>query len=168
MVNAHAFDVQHFATVHGRRLLEPIEVDCPAPLARRSSYRAEVIGEKYYDKILRRFVGHEVRITLTIWGGTFAVVTGDFGKRRSRFFVISEPLVDGKSRCEVVVFAPYFGSRALGALVDPLMLRLRRHLTTAYLRDENEDLGQPRYNPNSLTEIDREMIEYFQWAADLD
>ncbi len=168
MVNAHAFDVQHFATVHGRRLLEPIEVDCPASMARRSSYRAEVLGERYYDHILRRFVGREVGITLTIWGGTFAVVTGDFGKRRSRFFVISEPLVDGRSRCEVIVFSPRLGNRALGMLIEPLTLHVRRHLTTAYLRHENEDLGHPRYNQGSLTEIDREMIEYFRWAAALD
>lgn len=168
MVNAHAFDVQHFAQVHGRRLLEPLRVDCPSPLARRSSYLAEILGEKYYDRILRRLVNRQVKITLTIWGGTFAVITANFGQRRSRFFVISEPLVDGKTRCEVIVFTPRLGNLLSRMLLQPLMLRVRRHLTTAYLKAESEDLGSPKYRRGTLTEIDREMIAYFQWAARLD
>ncbi|MAI73148.1 MAG: hypothetical protein CMM01_19880 [Rhodopirellula sp.] len=167
MVNAHAFDVQHFLSVHGRRLLEPLQVDSPSPFARRSSYLAEVIGEKYYDRFLRWAVNDRVRITLTIWGGTFAVVTGDFGQRKSRFFVISEPTGDGNTQCEVVVFTPRISNRFIGAVAEPLMLRTRRWLTTAYLEGENAGLGSPRYNPLSLTEIDREMVRYFQWAAEL-
>lgn len=167
MVNAHAFDVQHFMSVHGRRLLEPLQVDSPSPYARRSSYLAEIMGEKYYDRFLRRVVNDRVRITLTIWGGTFAVVTGDFGKRRSRFFVISEPQKNGNTRCEVLVFTPKMSNPIAGAVLEPFMLRLRRWLTTAYLRDESTGLGSPRYSPHSLTEIDREMVKYFQWAANL-
>ncbi|HAD58813.1 MAG TPA: hypothetical protein DCG12_06190 [Planctomycetaceae bacterium] len=167
MVNAHAFDVQHFLSVHGRRLLEPLEVDTPAPFARRSSYLAEVLGENYYDRILRWVINDRVRITLTIWGGTFAVVTGDFGKRKSRFFVISEPLSDGHTRCEVLVFTPRISSRIVGPVAERLMLHIRRWLTTAYLRDENSGLGSPSYNPLSLTENDHEMVKYFQWAAKL-
>jgi nitrite reductase/ring-hydroxylating ferredoxin subunit len=168
MVNAHAFDLQHFATVHGRRLTGPLQVDCPTAYARRSRYCAEVVGTKYYDRFLRSVVGREVEITLTIWGGTFAVVTGDFGKRRSRFFVISEPRVEGTTQCDVVVFTPRFNPRPLARIFEPLMLRLRRFLTTAYLRDESHSLGQPRYNQASLTEVDREMIEFFHWAAELE
>ena len=168
MVNAHAFDVQHFLTVHGRRLLEPIQVDSPSHFARRSSYVAKISGDKFYDRFLKRFVNRRVRITLTIWGGTFAVVTGNFGKRHSRFFVISEPMIDGQTRCEVVVFTPKLAGRIAGSILEPLMLRLRRLLTTAYLRDESTGLGSPKYNPHSLTEIDREMVEYFHWAASLD
>lgn len=168
MVNAHAFDLQHFATVHGRRLTTPLHVDCPAEFARRSRYRAEIVGERYYDRLLRRLVGREVEISLTIWGGTFAAVTGDFAGRRSRFFVISEPLVNGDTRCEVLVFTPKLSARVVGVILEPLMLCIRRWLTSAYLRDESHALGSPRYNPNSLTEIDRDMIDYFRWAATLE
>jgi len=167
MVNAHAFDVQHFLSVHGRRLLEPLQVDTPSPFARRSSYLAEVLGEKYSDRFLRWVINDRVRITLTIWGGTFAVVTGDFGQRKSRFFVISEPLSDGHTRCEVIVFTPRISSRIVGPVAERLMLHIRRWLTTVYLRDEHSGLGSPRYNPLSLTENDHEMVKYFQWAAEL-
>ena len=167
MVNAHAFDVQHFLSVHGRRLLEPLQVDTPSPFARRSSYLAEVLGEKYSDRFLRWVINDRVRITLTIWGGTFAVVTGDFGQRKSRFFVISEPLSNGHTRCEVIVFTPRISSRIVGPVAERLMLHIRRWLTTVYLRDEHSGLGSPRYNPLSLTETDHEMVKYFQWAAEL-
>ena len=167
MVNAHAFDVQHFLSVHGRRLLEPLQVDTPSPFARRSSYLAEVLGEKYSDRFLRWVINDRVRITLTIWGGTFAVVTGDFGQRKSRFFVISEPLSDGHTRCEVIVFTPRISSRIVGPVAERLMLHIRRWLTTVYLRDEHSGLGSPRYNPLSLIENDHEMVKYFQWAAEL-
>ena len=168
MVNAHAFDVQHFLSVHDRRLLEPLEVDTPAPFARRSSYTAEVLGQRFYDRFLRWAANDRVRITLTIWGGTFAVVTGNFGQRKSRFFVVSEPTTEGNTRCDVVVFTPRISNRVVGAVSEPLMLRIRRWLTTAYLRSELTGLGSPRYNPLSLTEIDHEMLKYFQWAAELD
>ncbi len=168
MVNAHAFDLQHFATVHGRRLTTPLAVDCPAEHARRSRYRAEIIGERCSDRFLRRALGREVEISLTIWGGTLAAVTGDFGGRRSRFFVISEPIANGDTRCDVLVFTPKLAPRWLGAVIEPLLLRLRRALTTAYLREESQALGCPRYHPHALTEVDRDMIEYFCWAAALE
>lgn len=167
MVAAHGFDVQHFETVHGRRLLGPLEVDTPAPLARRSRYRAEVLGEKYYDRFLRRWVGREVEISITTWGGTLVVITGDFGRARSRFFIVSHPQEDGATRCEIIVFAPRQSNRMIGAWAEPLTLGVRRWLTRAYLMDESHSLGSPQYNPRSLTELDREMIEFFHWAASL-
>ncbi len=166
MVSAHGFDLQHFETVHGRRLLGPLEVDSPAPLARRSRYRAEVLGDKFYDRFLRRFVGQEVEISITIWGGTFVVITGDFGGARSRFLIVTQPQDDGATRCEILVYARK-NRRLADTLTGPAILRLRRLLTYAYLIDESRSLGSPRYNPRSLTEIDREMIEYFHWAATL-
>lgn len=165
MVNAHAFDVQHFGSVHGRRLLEPLKVDEPAPFARRSCYLAEVLSNNIHSFVLRRLVSDRVKITLTIWGGTFAVVTGDFGKSRSRFFVISEPNSEGHTMCDVVVFTPQFSNPIIGSVLQPLMLRIRRWLTTGYLQHERAGLGSPRYNPHSLIEVDQEMIRYFQWAA---
>jgi phenylpropionate dioxygenase-like ring-hydroxylating dioxygenase large terminal subunit len=167
MVAAHGFDLQHFETVHGRRLTSPLEVDSPAPLARRSRYRAEVLGDKFYDRILRRFVGREVEITITTWGGTFVVITGDFGGAQSRFLIVTQPQEDGTTLCEIVVFARKRRNRVLGWLVEPVTLWVRRFLTHAYLIDESRSLGSPQYNPHSLTEIDREMIEFFHWAASL-
>jgi hypothetical protein len=167
MVTAHGFDLQHFESVHGRRLTGPLEVDCPAPFARRSQYRAAVLGEKFYDRFLRRFVGDEVEISITTWGGTFVVITGDFGRARSRFFIVTQPLEGGKTLCEIIVFTRKVRNRLIGRLVEPLALAVRRLLTRAYLIDESHSLGSPLYNASSLTDVDRDMIEFFHWAASL-
>src|SRR5207248_8991087 len=83
MVGAHAFDLQHFASVHDRRLTTPLAVDCPAPYARRSRYSALVEGASIYDRLLRRFVGTTVDISITTWAGTFFCLTGSFQRARS-------------------------------------------------------------------------------------
>jgi len=82
---AHAFDMQHFLAVHDRRLVAPPQVDCPLPFARRNRYRAEVVGGSVYDRILRTFAGDVVEISITVFGGPFVLVTGDFGRVMSRF-----------------------------------------------------------------------------------
>jgi nitrite reductase/ring-hydroxylating ferredoxin subunit len=167
MVTAHAFDLQHFETVHGRRLLGPLEVDSPSQFARRSCYTAELLGERYYDRFLRHAVSREVEITLTTWGGTFVVITGDFGTAQSRFLIVTQPLEGGTTLCEIIVYARKWRNRLLGAALEPISLRLRRLLTHAYLMDESRSLGSPSYNPRHLTQLDCEMIEFFRWAATL-
>jgi len=167
MVTAHGFDLQHFETVHGRRLIGPLEVDSPAPLARRSRYRAAVLGEKFYDRFLRRMVGGEVEITITTWGGTFVVIEGDFGRAKSRFLIVTQPREDGTTLCEIIVYLRKWRNRLLGAILEPVALWFRRFLTHAYLIDESRSLGNPQYNPHHLTQLDREMLEFFRWAAAL-
>jgi nitrite reductase/ring-hydroxylating ferredoxin subunit len=165
MNSAHAFDRQHFAAVHDRELLAPPAIDCPAPYARRNSYPARVVGHTVFDRILRVVAGRTVRITLTIWGGTFAVVTADFERFRSLFLMPTRPLENGQTLCEGIVYAP----RAALPLriVMPIALWVRRLFTHGYLKDEARRLRATRYIPESLGENDREMIEFFQWVAAL-
>jgi aminopyrrolnitrin oxygenase len=167
MVAAHGYDTQHFETVHGRRLHGPLDVDCPSPFARRSRYRADVIGEAYYDRLLRRFAGRTVDISITTWGGTLVFITGTFPRAVSRFMIALEPLEDATTRCQVIVFTQQLRNRVARRILQPVGLRVRRLLTEAYLIAEAKDLGTPRYNPDGLVEADRTMVEYFHWAAAL-
>lgn len=160
---AHAFDVQHFASVHDRELIAPPQVDFPAPFARRNRYRAKVVGLSALDRFLRLFAGKTVEITLSICGGTFALVTGDFGRVRSRFIISMQPLEDGRTLCEGIVFA-----RATRVpFLDGIGLALRRLFTFGYLAAEVQHLRGTRYNPASLGQNDADMIEFFQWAVSL-
>ena len=109
MSSSHAFDMQHFASVHDRELIEPPVIDCPAPFARRNSYHAKVVGQHLLDRLLNRYAGKTVRITLSVCGGTFALVTANFGGAHSRFLVSQQPLENGQSGnlgCAVVLAAP--------------------------------------------------------------
>ena len=163
---AHAFDTQHFLAVHDRELVAPPETDRPAPFARRNSYRAKVLGKTRLDRWLRSIAGDMVNITITVWGGTFVLVTGDFDRARSRFIITTRPLEDGTTLCEGIVFGPR-GPSALARALTPTALRIRRFFTYGYLLDETTRLRGTRYQPASLGPPDRDMIEFFQWAASL-
>lgn len=157
--SAHAFDRQHFDAVHDRRLLAPPEIDCPAPFARRNRYRAEVLGRTPLDRVLRATAGRFVGITLTVWGGTFVCITGDFERARSRFLMVTRPLENGHTLCEGLVFAP--------RPANPLTLWLRRFFTHGYLADEARTLRGTRYDAARFVEADADMIDYFHWLAAL-
>jgi nitrite reductase/ring-hydroxylating ferredoxin subunit len=166
MLAANGFDEQHFRIVHGRRLTAPPRVDCPAPFARRMDYVAEVTGSSIFDRLLRRFAGPVVRVTITSWGGPLILVTGEFRRARSYMTIATQPWPDGRTLSEVIVFAPR-GRSFLARLVQPLGLWVRRVFTHGFMRDEYTRLAGIRYNPHCLVESDRLMIEFFQWIATL-
>jgi nitrite reductase/ring-hydroxylating ferredoxin subunit len=165
MNSAHAFDRQHFAAVHDRELLAPPAIDCPAPYARRNSYAARIVGDSAIDRVLRLTAGRTVRTSLTIWGGTFAVITSDFERAPSGFLMAMEPLEDGRTMCHGIVFARR--PRGPLRLLAPLQLRLRRLLTHGYLKEEARRLRSTRYKPGSLGPNDQDMIDFFHWVAAL-
>jgi hypothetical protein len=160
---SHAFDVQHFASVHDRELIEPPEIDYPAPFSRRIDYRARVVGQHLLDRLLRRFAGKTVRITISVCGGTIMPVTGDFGGVHSRFIVAAQPLENGQTLCEGICFARRTG---IGVL-DRINLAIRRVFTHGYLAAETRELRGTCYRPHSLGPNDQELIDYFRWVADL-
>lgn len=160
---SHAFDMQHFASVHDRELLEPPEIDSPAPFARRNSYHAKVIGQRLADRLLHRFAGKTVRITISVCGGTIVLVTGNFGGAYSRFIISAQPLENGQTLCEGICFAP----RSSVPFVNRISLALRRIFTYGYLVAETREIRGTQYRPENLGSNDREMIEYFQWVAAL-
>ena len=160
MNSAHAFDRQHFAAVHDRELLAPPVIDCPAPYARRNSYPAKVVGDTVFDRILRVTAGRTVKTTLTIWGGTFAVITADFERLRSGFLLAMEPLEDGRTQCQGIVLVHR-------GILSSLQLRVRRLFTHGYLKEEARRLRSTRYNPLHLGQNDQEMIDFFHWVASL-
>jgi nitrite reductase/ring-hydroxylating ferredoxin subunit len=164
---AHGFDTQHFDAVHDRRLIAPPQVDCPHPFARRNRYRAEVLGRTTLDKFLKTFAGRSVEITITNWGGTFVVISGDFSHARSRFIIATRPIENGHTLCEGIVFGPRSGNPLTQLLVQPVMLALRRLFTHGYLKDEANHLLGTRYNPECMIENDRDMIEFFNWVVSL-
>jgi hypothetical protein len=164
---AHAFDMQHFSAVHDRELVAPPEVDCPAPYARRNSYRARVLGRTPLDRVLKLGAGGTVEITITTWGGTFVLVTGAFNRARSRFIIATMQLEDGTTRCEGIVFAQRGRNLVTRAVFDPFSLWVRRLFTYGYLKDETRRLRGTQYRPLSLGAPDRDMIEFFQWVVSL-
>jgi aminopyrrolnitrin oxygenase len=164
---AHGYDTQHFDAVHDRKLIAPPQIDRPHPFARRNRYRAEVLGRTMMDKFLKIFAGRTVEISITNWGGTFVLITGDFDHARSRFIIATQPLDGGKTLCEGIVFAPRMKNPLARALFEPLTLALRRFFTHGYLKDEAGRLLGTRYDPATMIPHDRDMIDFFNWVVAL-
>jgi nitrite reductase/ring-hydroxylating ferredoxin subunit len=167
MFASHAFDEQHFAAVHDRRLIGEPLVDCPAPFARRNRYTALVEGTGIYDRLLRRFVGRQADISITTWGGTLFFLTGKFRRTLSRFLIAAQPLDANTILAEGIVFTCRGHNPLTRALLNPLSLWLRRLFTRGYLNDEADRLGSPHYSPATMVEGDRDMIDFFNWVIEL-
>ena len=167
MLVANGFDTQHFQAVHDRRLCDPPEVDCPAPLARRMRVRWEVTGNSIFDRLLRWFVGHEVKVSITSWGGPLVLVTGSFRRAQSYIWIAAQPSEEEQSLVEVIVFAPRRSNGLARLLLQPLSLWLRRLFTRGFMKGDIDRLPGVRYQPHRLTAGDRHLIDYFQWLTTL-
>jgi len=167
MISAHAFDVQHFETVHDRKLLAPPVIDCPTPFSRRCTHHSEVAGDTIFDRLLRIFASPTVTVQLTIWGNNFCMVEGKFKRVTSRFFLLMSPLDDGTTQVHGTVFKRRSKVSVLGPLIDKVALETRRWFTAGYLNDENVTLGSPEYRPATMIEQDKEVVAYFHWALTL-
>jgi len=164
LVNANSFDVQHFRAGHDRELLGEPVVDCLHPYARRIRVTFQVAGDSIFDRLLRRFAGEHVTVSMTNWGGTIVVVTGDFRRARSTFITYNEPISEQSCFQNVLV---YSRRSRLGPLADKTRLFVRRLFTRGFMAGEFSTLAGIRYNPDRLLACDLLMVEFFEWVAGL-
>jgi len=163
----NAFDLQHFEVVHDRRLIGTPEIDEPIPYARRIRFRAEITGDSTYDRLLKGFLGREVRISITSFGGPYVLVEGDFGRAVSRILVANRPLDERRAATEVVVYSPRRGPPWLEPLWLPAMLGLRSWFTRGFMNNDFDRLRGMRYDPQRLVAADRDLAKFFHWLCEL-
>ena len=157
MIASQGFDIQHFESVHDRRLLSPPDLRQLSPFAFRSFYKAVNIGEELRDVVLRFLVGKTVELTMDNWGGTMFVIKAIFPRACSRFLVSFRPMEDGTTHFDVLVFTP----RGIASLARPL----RRWFTRAHLEAEASLIRGTVYRPTHLIPEDQGMIQCFHWLA---
>jgi hypothetical protein len=168
MLAAHAFDVQHFETVHQRRLLAPPIIDTPLPFARRNSYSAEVCGSSMRERVLGLLGGKMVSMSITAYGGTMFLLSGKFRRSETKFIINAIPTDDGECDTYGIVFARRGNSKnPFIRIINRATLHIRRAFTFGYLRDEARDFAGARYRPGRFIENDREVIDYFNWVVKL-
>jgi nitrite reductase/ring-hydroxylating ferredoxin subunit len=166
MMASNGFDLEHFQVVHDRKMIDEPWVDSPAPFARRMNYRARITGRSIYDRLIRRFLGSEVQVTITSWAGPFIVVTSRFQRACSYLIICGQPLPEDATLVETIVFARGM-SGPLRPLVQPLGLWLRRLFTQGFLANDTARLVGVRYSPHSLVQGDAEMAAFFDWLVQL-
>jgi nitrite reductase/ring-hydroxylating ferredoxin subunit len=177
LVGTNGFDLQHFIGLHDRRLVAAPAIDIPHTMARRIVATFEVCGNKWRDRLTRKFAGRWVTMDVTVWSGTLAFVVARF--RDSLDF-------DGRSACtttygmteiralpsslnpkclvRVTVFR--HRRRRLSAL-DKLEARVKRHFIQAFLQPDALLLSRTQYDPSHLTDADGEMTHYLSWLASI-
>ncbi len=163
MVGANAFDTQHLAPVHGRRLLGPLEVDQPAPFARRARYRSQIVGARASDRLLAALAGDQVDVGITVWAGLLVLVEARFARATSRILFCVAPRDGWRCALEVFTVVP----RVAGLLLARSVAALRSLFVRAFVRADLERLGGLGYRPGLLQEADRPLVEYLAWAAQL-
>ena len=163
MVGANAFDTQHLDQVHGRRLLGPLEVDQPAPFARRARYRSQIVGARASDRLLAALAGDRVDVGITVWAGLLVLVEARFARATSRILFCVAPLEGWRCALEVFTVVP----RVAGELLARCVAALRSLFVRAFVRADLERLGGLGYRPGLLQEADRPLVEYLAWAAQL-
>jgi phenylpropionate dioxygenase-like ring-hydroxylating dioxygenase large terminal subunit len=167
LVAANGFDRSHYLSVHDRAVIGEPVVDTPSPFARRIRYQARIVGNAVADTILRRLAGPAVDVSITCWGGALFFVTARYRRANSYIVISTRPIHATRSETTVIPCAPQ-PRHAMGRLMaKPVGMRVRRYFTREFLRKDFDRLDGLRYNPHSLVESDREMIEFFNWIVDL-
>jgi nitrite reductase/ring-hydroxylating ferredoxin subunit len=165
MVAGNAFDIQHFAAAHDRRLLGPPRVERPAPHARRALCRLAVVGRSLQDRLTRLLAGPELEMSMTCWGGNIVLARAAFARTVSYGMVVVEPLAPARCLVQIIVFQPRSRSPLARALLDRPRLWVRRLAITRFLARDAGHLEGARYDPATLIDRDRPLADYFEWVA---
>jgi nitrite reductase/ring-hydroxylating ferredoxin subunit len=165
MVAGNAFDAQHFAAAHDRRLTAAPVIDRPGPFARRATCRLAVAGRSWWDRLTRRFAGAELEMTMTCWAGNIVLVRAAFPRTCSYGLVVTEPLGPGRTLVRIVIFQERSAWRLARALLDPLRLWVRRLFIVRFVAPDAEHLSGARYSPSTLIDEDRALADYYEWVA---
>ena len=162
-VGANGFDVQHFRNAHDRTLLEEPVVDFPDPFARRISLRLGVSGHSLSDRLTRSLAGPEVRMTVTVWGGTLIFVTARFRRTTTYGLLTVRPVPPLATHARVIVWVRRSTSPLAQRLADPVNTSVRRWFIRRFLQSDLGLLAGARYMPGRLIEADKYFRDYMEW-----
>jgi phenylpropionate dioxygenase-like ring-hydroxylating dioxygenase large terminal subunit len=166
VVMANAFDIPHFLAVHDRKLIGEAKIEQVSPWRRRIRYRVEVIGTRMADRLIRRFIGREVDVEHTVWGGNVLLTRARFARGENVVLFVNEPVDPQRCRMSAIVLRRR-GPVWRDALTAPPSLMLRRALTRTFLEHENKELGSVGYSPGTFVEADRPVVDFLNWVAAL-
>lgn len=167
MIAANGSDWQHFRAGHDRQLLEEPQVSQPHPLAYRTTYQLEIVGDSWSDRLTRAVAGRRVELQVTVWAGTIVLVKSTLERAQSFGMVSIIPAGAGESVAHVTVFARPSSLPLGGWLVDQMNLGLRKLLIHRFLATDAPRLKGTDICPMTLIDADRGLLNYLQWLQAL-
>ncbi len=166
MVAANGFDARHLTPIHGRELISEPQIEKPAPCAIQIQYRSRVTGRSLYDRLLRRFVGETVEVSISNWGGALILVTAFFRRARSYLLFSVRPVTARSCLVAMIVFLRRPAGLA-GGLLGFLALWIRQRFSRAFVSGDFQQLAGIAYNPATLVAGDHELAEFFAWLGNV-
>lgn len=135
----NAFDMAHLQTVHRRVLTSVPEISFPDATTFRVDYSTAVTGDGWSDRTMRLLSGNNIRVKVTVAGGTVVLVESSIRNWRGYLMASFRPIRNGVS------ILPIFGvpRRSLG--LHRLYARLSAALFSAFLSRDVHVLGGIRF-----------------------
>jgi phenylpropionate dioxygenase-like ring-hydroxylating dioxygenase large terminal subunit len=166
LVPANAFDLAHFANVHGRT---------PESRPRYEQYErhARVIidyritGETWADRAIRRFKGDRAQLDFTVWCGNFCLAVSSFGEPgphqvKNRMLITLEPLTERSSLTRIFVHSPR-PKNAWSSLSERIKMELRRWLSQQFFLAEARETSNFHFSPRRMIDEDWPNRPYLLW-----
>jgi hypothetical protein len=161
---ANSFDGQHFATVHDRELLAPVEVCPEGAYGLRIAYRARVAGMRLGDRLMRAAGIDTVAVTIHCWGGNVMQV---YNARTANTILVALLPLDAKSTRVFVTTVMARGAKGAARLAQQAYLALAHRLTLGFLRPDMAVLEGMELRPRALIpDLDGAFLTWLRyWKA---
>lgn len=157
MVGLNGFDEHHLGPVHGRKLLSPATITTPSNDEIVIRYQAQIKGDRFRDKCLRRLGAQTVDISTHCIGGSLLFFRHHQYDCTAVFGLL--PLEEHKTRLFIGLHRPH---RQHGIKwIKRLSLSVQKAFVMHFVRDDLKALMNSRYQPEGLVaDHDRTMIAW--------
>jgi len=131
---ANSFDSQHFSTVHHRRLLEPPTLNSISQHHLSVDFRAQVEGEQFHDRLLRRIGVDVVELSAHCWGGNNILAYNARTNARILFTIL--PVTDKQTCVYILNVMPSKTAPWLPRPLRRVILAFMHQMTVAFLKSD--------------------------------
>ena len=166
LVPANAFDLAHFANVHGRTPISRPRYD-QYDRGARVVIDYHVTGDTWEDRVIRRLKGNRAQLDFTVWAGNFCLAVSSFGQPgpkqvKNRMLITLEPLSEQASLTRIFVFSPRPASR-ISHLLELARMEVRRWLSQKFFASEAQETSNFHFSPRRMIDEDWPNRPYLIW-----
>jgi hypothetical protein len=122
-----------------------------------------VSGNSIQDRLTRWIAGPQVRMEVTVWGGTVILVRASFARTTTYGMLNVLPIDAQRTHGRVIVWIKRSKTAVGRMLFDRLNAAIRRFFIQAFLRSDLPRIAGLRYQPGNLITADQIMADYFKW-----
>ncbi len=162
MISINSVDLQHFKIAHDRRLLDTGTIHQDGLLKHQASYRFQIEGNAWTDKLTRLAGGDKVDLCITEWSGNVVLAHARLRRAETFGMLFLEPRDLNRTCVHAMVFCrmspSWFGKRFL----DPIRTRIRAILIRKFLQADVPRMKGSHVRPQTLISEDQRVVDYLR------